>query len=64
MKEQVRVKFSDKDGTYYKKFNVQDLEIIKDAENEQIDEEEQANMKELKRLEKLEKMDKKTEEAY
>ena len=61
LKEQVRVKFSDKDGTYYKKFNVQDLEIIKDAENEQIDEEEQANMKELKRLEK---MDKKTEEAY
>ena len=60
LKEIVRVKFKDKDGFFYKKFNVKDIEIIKDVEDkdeiEGIDKEE---LKELKKLEKLEQIDKK-----
>ncbi len=58
LKEKIRVKFKDKEGYYYKKFNKEDLEIIKDVEEKDemqgIDKEE---LKELKKLEKLEEQD-------
>ena len=59
LKEKVNVKFKDKDGFYYKKYDVKDIVVIKNAENEVIGEEEQQNLKELEQLEELEKQDEK-----
>lgn len=62
LKEKVRVKFKDKEGFYYKKFESKDLKIIKDVEEkddiEGVDREE---LKELQKLEKLEEEDKKNQ---
>ena len=59
LKERVRVKFKDKDGYFYKKFNASDIKIIKDVEDKDdlqgLDKEE---LKELRKLEKLEEQDK------
>ena len=58
LKEKVKVKFKDKDGFFYKKFDAKDLKVIKDVEEKDeisgIDKEE---LKELKELEKLEEQD-------
>ena len=60
LKERLRVKLKDDNGEYYyKKYNAKDIKIIKNIEEEIIDEEEKANLKELQELEKLERMDKK-----
>ena len=60
LKEKLRVKFRTEDGGYiYKKYDVKDVKVIKDASREQIDEEESQNKKELEELEKLEQEDKK-----
>lgn len=60
LKEKVRVKLKDSDGeNFYKKFEVSEIEIIKDNTNDSIDPEEKEHMKELEELEKLEKIDKK-----
>lgn len=60
LKERLRVKLKDDNGEYYyKKYDAKDVKIIKNVEEEIIDEEEKANLKELQELEKLEKMDKK-----
>ena len=60
LKERLRVKLKDDSGEYYyKKYDAKDVKIIKNIEEEVIDEEEKANLKELQELEKLEKMDKK-----
>ena len=60
LKEKLRVKFRTEDGGYiYKKYDVKDVKVIKDASREQIDEEELQNKKELEELEKLEQEDKK-----
>ncbi len=63
LKEKVRVKFKDKDGFFYKKFDAKDLKLIKDVEEKDeisgIDKEE---LKELKELEKLEEQDIKEQE--
>lgn len=60
LKEKIKVKFKDKEGFYYKKFEAKDLKIIKDVEEkddiEGVDREE---LKELQKLEKLEEEDKK-----
>lgn len=59
LKEKLRVKFRDKEGFFYKKYNVNEIEVVKDVEesnNLNIDKE---SLKELKELERLEKMDKK-----
>ena len=59
LKEKLRVKFKDKEGFYYKKYDASEIEVIKDVEennNLNIDKE---SLKELKELERLEKMDKK-----
>lgn len=64
LKEKVKVKFRDKEGFYYKKFNANELKIIKDIEDddgniEGVDKEE---LKELKKLEKLQKEEQKNQE--
>ena len=60
LKERLRVKLKDDNGEYYyKKYDAKDVKIIKNVEEEMIDEEEKANLKELQELEKLEKMDNK-----
>ena len=58
LKEKVRVKIKDGDSYLYKKYNVNDIQVIKDVEVEKIDEEEIEHKKELEELEKLEKMEK------
>ena len=58
LKEKVRVKIKDGEGYFYKKYDVKDIEIIKDVEVEKLDEEEIEHQKELEELEKLEKIEK------
>ena len=62
LKETLRVKIKDGDNYVFKKYNVNDVEIIKDATKEIIDEEELEHKKELEELEKLEREDKKSRE--
>ncbi len=59
LKERLRVKLKNEDGYTYKKYDAKDVEIIKDVDREQVDEEELKNQKELEELEKLEQEDKK-----
>ena len=60
LKEKLRIKLKDDNGEfYYKKYDAKDIKIIKNVEQDIINEEEKANLKELQELEKLEKMDKK-----
>jgi len=59
LKEQLRVKFKDGEGFYYKKYNANDVKVLRDGPNNKVDEEEKAHLQELKELEKLEKMDSK-----
>ncbi len=55
LKEKIRVKFKDKEGFFYKKYDVKDVVVIKNAEeNDDIED------KELQELERLEKLDEKT----
>ena len=49
LKEQVKVKFKDKDGFFYKRYNIQDIKIIKDVETDNQNDDE--NDEELKALE-------------
>ena len=59
LKERLRVKLKDENGEYYyKKYDAKEVKIIKNAEEEVVDEEEKMNQKELEELEKLEKIDK------
>lgn len=63
LKEKVRVKFKDKEGFYYKKFDMADLKIIKDAvEKDEISGVDKEELKELKKLEKLEQQDSQNKE--
>ncbi len=62
LKEKVRVKFRDKEGFFYKKFNAQELKIIKDVEDkDDIEGVDKEALKELRKLEKLEEEDKKNQ---
>ena len=61
LKEKIRVKLRDGEGYFYKKYDASDVKIIKSANREVVDKEEQANKKELEELEKLQKEDKKSE---
>ena len=54
LKEKIRVKFKDKEGFFYKKYDAKDLKIIKDGTKEE--EVEVQDKEELKELEKLEQM--------
>lgn len=60
LKERLRVKLKDDNGEfYYKKYDAKDIKIIKNSEEDILNEEEKENLKELQELEKLEKIDKK-----
>jgi len=61
LKEKVRVKLKDGEGYFYKKYDASELKVIKSANKEVIDSEEQENKKELEELEKLQKEDSKIE---
>lgn len=56
LKELLKVKIVDKDGTKTKKFYLKDIEIIKDVE---VEDEDNIDDNDLRELEKLEELDKK-----
>lgn len=63
LKEIIRVKYQDGEDVFYKKHNVKDLVVIKDAqEDDSIVAESEEDLKELEKLEKLEKTDKNNQE--
>ena len=58
LKEMVKVKFKDEeDNNYFKKFNVNDIKVIKDSKKA-IKNDEEVDLEELKELEKIEQLDK------
>ena len=57
LKEKIRVKLKDGEGYFYKKYDASDIIIIKSANKENVNAEEEANKKELEELEKLQKED-------
>ena len=62
LREIVRVKFKDEEGnSYYRKFNVPDVKVIKDSKKEenQIEEVDPEELKELEKMEKMDEYDKK-----
>lgn len=63
LKEKVRVKFKDKEGFYYKKFDANELTIIKNVEDkDEIVGVNKEELRQLKELEKLEQLDSKNQE--
>lgn len=60
LKEIVKVKFKDGDETFFKKYNANDIKIIKNIEKEQdnINKEELEDLAELEKLEELDKKEK------
>lgn len=64
LKELVKIKLSDGEDTYYRKYKLEDIKIIKNAEetSEELDVESQEDLKELQKLEKLEQIDSKNAE--
>ena len=62
LKEVVKVKIKDGEDFCYKKFDVNDIKVIKDSKKNVLDEEEKENYEELQELEKLERMDSKNKE--
>ena len=62
LKERIKVKFKDGDETFFKRYDLNDVKVLKRAKREQeLDAESQEDLKELKKLEKLDKIDKKNE---
>lgn len=60
LKEIVRVKFKDKDGYFYKKYQAEELKIIKNVEEkDDLEGASKEDLKELQELEKLEKLEQK-----
>lgn len=58
LRERIRVKLKDENGDYYyKKYESPNVKIIKNIEEEVLDEEEKQHLKELQELEKLAKID-------
>lgn len=58
LRERIRVKLKDENGEfYYKKYEAPDIKIIKNIEEDILDEEEKQHLKELQELEKLGKID-------
>ena len=63
LKEIVKVKLSDGEDTFYRKYKLDDITIIKDAEEtDSLDVESQEDLRELEKLEKLEQIDSKNSE--
>ena len=65
LKERIKDRFKDGEDTFYKKYDVKDIVVIKDAEKqeEKIDVESDEDLKELEKLEKLDKLEKDTEDT-
>lgn len=62
LKERIKVKFKDGEETFFKRFYLNDVKVIKRArKEEEIDAETAKDLKELQKLEKLDKIDKKNE---
>ncbi len=58
LKERIKVRLTDADDIFYKRYDVKDIKIIKDAEEkDDIKVDNPEDLKELENLEKLEKMD-------
>ncbi len=57
LSERVRVKITSGDNFTYKKYNIKDITVIKDAVAEQIEAENNEELEELERLEELDKED-------
>ena len=55
--EKVKVKLKDGEDIFYKKYDAKDITIIKDAEKEEIEVENEEDLEELEKLEKLGKQD-------
>ena len=62
LKQIVRVKFKNGDIFNYKKYNVNDIKVIKDVVKEQANSEEKEYQEELNELEKLEEIEKSQKE--
>lgn len=58
LKEIVKVKFKDGEGTFFKKYNAKDIKIIKNIEKQQ-DNISKEDLEELKKMEELDKKEKK-----
>ena len=62
LKERLKVKFKDGEETFFKRYDLKDVKVIKRArKEEELDPETAKDLKELKKLEKLDKLDKKNE---
>ena len=62
LKEVVRVKYQEQDEVYFKKHNVNDIVVLKDAqEDDKLDVENEEDLEELRKLEKLEAAEKNAE---
>ena len=61
LKEIRKVKLTDGEDTFYRRYKLEDIEIIKDAEEDEnnLDVESQEDLEELEKLEKLEEIDSK-----
>ena len=55
LKERVKVKIKNEEGYTYKRYDVNEIKLIKDAVEEKLDKEEIEHQKELEELEKLER---------
>ena len=61
LKELLKVKLKDEEGNnYYKKYNIQDVKIIKDTRKIQKEEENEEDIEELQKLEEMDKKDEST----
>lgn len=60
LKESIRVKYREGEDIFFKKYNVKDIVVIKDAtdSSDKLEVENEEDLKELEKLEKLEKADK------
>ena len=64
LKERIKVKFKDGEETFFKRYDLKDVKVLKRARKEQeLDAEAQEDLKELKKLEKLDRQDKKNDKA-
>ena len=60
LKEKIKVKFKDGEETFFKRYDLKDVKVIKRArKEEELDSEAQEDLRELKKLEKLDRQDKK-----
>lgn len=62
LKERIKVKFKDGEETFFKRYDLKDVKILKRAKmEEELEVENTEDLKELQKMEKLDKIDKKNE---